>query len=610
MSQETIIAVDPAETLQHPPDSSPMSGAEPVVVPGPGEGERLRLGGLLGEGGMGRVHRATQSSLGREVAVKGLRPEVRGPQARRLLLQEAWVTGALEHPNIVPLYALSSDEGGWPLLVLKRIEGEPWSQLLGDPEAARRHGASDLLAWNLGVLQQVCQAVHFAHSRGILHRDLKPANVMIGAFGEVYLVDWGLAVSLRAEHAGRIPLARDEHRVAGTPHYLAPEMLRGDGAALSPRTDVYLLGGLLYEILTGEPPHAGADVQTVFAGIPDFLPLFPEEAPSELAALCSAALSAEPAQRPASAQVFQRSLQAFLDHRGAVVLVAEARRSLRALGAALALAPSAAARAEQYRLYGVCRLGFQQARRIWPAHPTAAAGLRAATLAMLDQAVAQRDHRAAAVLLADLDGPPPEALRAALDALESEEAQHAAEVQRLREDIDPRLGQRTRVFIGTVAGCCWSLSPVVLHALDAEISHRRLLGYSAAMLVGLVALAVWARESMGRTAFNRSIMAGLCLVPVVQIVLALWAGQVGQSGATALTLSMVGWALIAALIGITVDRRVLSAAIAYLLAFGATTLWPAHIYPAIALSNLWLMVVVLVSWAWPMRDTLFTREPP
>src|SRR6185312_16743575 len=111
---------------------------------------------------------------------------------------------------------------GSPIIVLKRIEGVEWSTLIADPaEVERKFGATDLLAWNLGILMQVLNAVRFAHHRGVLHRDLKPSNVMIGDFGEVYLLDWGIAVSLRDDGSGRFLLATDATELAGTPCYMA-----------------------------------------------------------------------------------------------------------------------------------------------------------------------------------------------------------------------------------------------------------------------------------------------------------------------------------------------------------------------------------------------------
>src|SRR6185503_14452978 len=140
-------------------------------------------GAVIGQGGMGVVREAEQVSLGRTVAVKTVKPDQRSPEAAQDLLREAWVTGSLEHPNVVPVHHLGLDDEGMPAIVLKRVEGVEWSKLIRDAEdVKRRYGAADLLVWNLSILMQVLNAIRFAHSRGILHRDLKPSNVMVGDF--------------------------------------------------------------------------------------------------------------------------------------------------------------------------------------------------------------------------------------------------------------------------------------------------------------------------------------------------------------------------------------------------------------------------------------------
>src|SRR5690606_34487297 len=174
------------------------------------------------------------------------------------LLEEAWIHGALEHPNIVPVHDIELDSRGRPQVALKRIEGRHWGDLIANPErVASSFRMNDILEWNLRVLAQVCQAVHYAHARGFIHRDLKPENVMIGEFGEVYVGDWGLALALKPDPRGRWPDIETTTDIAGTLAYMAPEMLAGSSHRLGPHTDIYLLGGILYEILTGDVPHRG-----------------------------------------------------------------------------------------------------------------------------------------------------------------------------------------------------------------------------------------------------------------------------------------------------------------------------------------------------------------
>ncbi|MCA9573515.1 MAG: serine/threonine protein kinase, partial [Myxococcales bacterium] len=207
------------------------------------------------------------------------RQALRG-SVKRQLLREARVTGALEHPNIVPVHALLTSEEGAPLMVMKRVEGVAW----GDRLRATDGGLEDL-EQNLRILLQVCHAVHFAHTRGVLHRDLKPHNVMLGEFGEVYVVDWGTAVALRDDvPIEGLPKARNVSGVVGTLQYMAPEMVGGSGAELDERSDVYLLGAMLHEVLTGDPPHLGDKVEQLLVRAWQSRPYtYEPQVPAELA---------------------------------------------------------------------------------------------------------------------------------------------------------------------------------------------------------------------------------------------------------------------------------------------------------------------------------------
>ena len=209
------------------------------------------LNKLLGVGGMGEVWRAQQVPLRRTVAVKRLHPGAKNPLTiRRNLLREAWTAGRLEHPNIVPVHALGVDEDEKPLLVMKLVNGSDWRELIYCPwmmpERYQSRSPQDV---HLEILMKLCDAVHFAHSRGVIHRDLKPENVMVGEFGEVYLLDWGIAVGLEDTQLDGIPMARDVTHPTGTPGYMAPEMVYPELGPLGVHSDVYCLGSILHEIL-------------------------------------------------------------------------------------------------------------------------------------------------------------------------------------------------------------------------------------------------------------------------------------------------------------------------------------------------------------------------
>ena len=187
-----------------------------------------RFGSFTQVGGVEFLARHAQGDVavlhdGREVAVKRLRPEVISPETESALLHEARSTGRLEHPNIVPVHLLDFGDEGRPRLVMKRLEGVAWRELIRQPgHPAWAHLRGDPLTRHIQILMQVCNAVEYAHSRRVIHRDIKPANVMVGSFGEVYLVDWGIALDLSSHQRGTTP------EVAGTPSYMAPEMLEGD----------------------------------------------------------------------------------------------------------------------------------------------------------------------------------------------------------------------------------------------------------------------------------------------------------------------------------------------------------------------------------------------
>ncbi|MCP4918685.1 MAG: serine/threonine protein kinase [Proteobacteria bacterium] len=306
------VSIRPDVTLH----DSWIEDERPITIE-PGEG--FTTGPVLGQGGSAVVSLATQNALGRDVAVKAMRADRASPEMEQILLREAWVTGSLEHPNIVPVYDITRDSQGRVQIVLKRVTGTSWFDLLWRRDLLAETAAPlDALEWNLRTLIQVANAVHFAHERGFLHRDLKPENVMIGSYGEVYVVDWGLALRLDPQGDPRIPLARDKHRMAGTPAYMAPEML-GEGGVLGCRTDVYLLGATLFHVLTGEPPWLGDVAQPLFDRIREGVIEPPEGALGEV---CRRAMSKDPADRYLTAEAFRQAVEACLVRRSADSLVA------------------------------------------------------------------------------------------------------------------------------------------------------------------------------------------------------------------------------------------------------------------------------------------------
>jgi tetratricopeptide (TPR) repeat protein len=289
---------------------------------------RYRLGGELGRGGMGVVYWAEDPDLDRELAVKVLSAAGRdNPAVRSRFVREARVTARLQHPNIPPVHEHGELPDGRPFFAMKLVRGSTLRDLLSEPPAG--FGLPDLLR----VFAQVCQGMGYAHSRGVLHRDLKPANVMVGEFGEVQVMDWGLAKVLsgapRAAHGEAdertddpadplttIPLgggpsgAEDVTRdgaVMGTLSFLPPEQARGEIDALDRRSDVFSLGAMLCQILTGQPPYTGPNAPAILARAQaaDLADAWDRldgcGADPELVLLCKECLAADRDARPADA---------------------------------------------------------------------------------------------------------------------------------------------------------------------------------------------------------------------------------------------------------------------------------------------------------------------
>ncbi len=300
------------------PATVPEGARRASTVPVELEVSRYRLGELLGKGGMGEVVLAHDDQIGRDVAVKRIRSSEPSAEELARFVREARIQGRLEHPAVVPVHDLAFDRNGRPFFVMKRLTGTVMSELLArirdgvdpDPLAARRR--------LLRAFADVCLAIELAHSKGIVHRDLKPSNIMLGDFGEVYVLDWGIArvaneadaVALRPSQAD---LELDTGRtragtVLGTPAYMAPEQLAGEAAG--PKADLYALGCVLYEIVAGEPVHTTKRALASAAARPS---LVRPDAPPELDALCEQATRLDPEQRPASARALGDAVQAYLD---------------------------------------------------------------------------------------------------------------------------------------------------------------------------------------------------------------------------------------------------------------------------------------------------------
>ncbi len=306
---------------------------------------------VLGRGGMGEVSLCLDRRLGRAVALKSL--QLDGPNAARRFRREYAIQGQLEHPSIVPVYDAGTADDGSQFFTMKRVRGRTLREILraraeNDAETVDAFPLRRLLA----LFVQATQAVAYAHSRGVVHRDIKPENIMVGAFGEVYVLDWGVAKLLR-EDASEELAGLDEYRipevapdltgaglVLGTPGYIPPEMVMR-GASANPAADVFALGAILFELLVGQPLFRG-NAESRLNALRNAYDPHPsqrdetKEIADELDAICARALAPDPAMRFEDARGLANAIEAFLNFEQNNTLRRAMSRDLSAVAAKLA----------------------------------------------------------------------------------------------------------------------------------------------------------------------------------------------------------------------------------------------------------------------------------
>jgi serine/threonine protein kinase len=327
-------------------------------------GAEYELLRVLGRGGMGVVYEARQVSIGRSVAVKMLRPENDADaRMQQKFVAEAAVTGELDHPNIVPIYDLGQTSQGLLFYAMKQVRGTPWQDVI------RERTVSE----NVRVLMRVADAMAFAHSRDIVHRDLKPENIMLGEFGEVLVMDWGLALVTTDD-------ADSSAGMGGTPSYMAPEMVLGPPSAIGSHSDIYLLGAILYEIVTGAPPHFGKSANScmVAAARNEITPTTRTDELVEIALRC---LATRPADRFGSVQEFQAALREYESHIESIAAAVRAGGNL-----------EQAKESHGYDRFAEALFGFQNAFDLWDGNAVAHTGLSETRVAYAETALVKGDY--------------------------------------------------------------------------------------------------------------------------------------------------------------------------------------------------------------------------
>lgn len=452
----------------------------------------------LGEGGMGRVHLARQRSLARDVAVKTLKPGAT-PAVAQALLREARVTGMLEHPGVIPVHALGVDDDGRPMLVMKRIDGVDLATRLA---GAMQTGEALVAA--IEILMQVCRTLELAHSRGVIHRDIKPENVMVGGFGEVYLLDWGIATKPGEEEAGPI---------VGTPVYMAPEMVLGH--TVDARTDVYLLGATLHEVLSGRPRHEGGSIAEILRSAALSRPFaYGPEVPDELAALCNRCTAREPGARPASVAAVREELAAFLRNRTARALADAALARLASLESLLAQSSGPPADlAAAYRLVTEARFGLTQAMREGSDGTARRAEMRRCLVAAIELELRQDHVDTAAAMLHEIDPPDADLARRIGErraAALVREREHAR-LERLDRELDPteHADKRTVTIVALATTIVGAGSYIALRGPTITPESTVAAGSFGMVILVVAGLAV--RRRLLTNAFNRRAAALLVL---------------------------------------------------------------------------------------------------
>jgi eukaryotic-like serine/threonine-protein kinase len=432
-STQTAVAPTVRVTL---PDRPQPSDRAPVFA-GAAAGTRYREQGLLGRGGMGEVRLFGDSLIGRDVAVKMIASGLADSSAiRERFLREVRIQGQLEHPSIVPVYDLGVDADGNEYFTMKRISGRTLASVL---RALADHDAAAVaefpLQSRLTVFRQVCLAIAYAHSRGVIHRDLKPANVMVGDFGEVYVLDWGIAA------VADEPAQHDE-QLLGTPGYMAPEQL-DDPNQVDARADVYSLGAILFELLALEPWHASSSAAELIAATKTEREARPaqrspqRDVPPELDDLCARATALARDDRVQTARELADAVDRYLEGDRDL----ERRRQQAQLHAAAARKARERVAAGGPDAMAARREALREAGRAVALDPDSRAGLRAALELMLE--------------------PPPEVPREVDDELER------AQSDRIRAGIIPGLVVfatflATALIVPLVAGPIRWMPPLVV----------------------------------------------------------------------------------------------------------------------------------------------------
>ncbi|MBN2529987.1 MAG: protein kinase [Deltaproteobacteria bacterium] len=371
----------------------------------------------LGAGGMGKIYRARQKDLRRDVAIKQLHPHLLEVESiREGFYNEAIITGRLAHPNVVPVYGLSESERSMSMS-MKLVSGCTLEDIVSPLTERHRSMAADYDVNDcIEIIIAICNPVAFAHSQRIIHRDIKPGNIMVGEFGEMLLLDWGLACSISdtPEHdlVNGVPHVSRTNGPEGTLSYMAPEMMDGNGNALGVHSDIYLLGSSLYFVLTGKPPHRHRHQKNYRNAIErdSYAPL-PLTVDSELRRICERAMASSPKDRYASVRDFQQDLKNHLKHQESRQVAASAGRHFTEAQKQFSPKLTESERVTLFYELAKSLSSYRQALSLWAENTDAQQAHHDASLAAARMMYQSGEFHTALVYLKDAEGDDAEAMR-------------------------------------------------------------------------------------------------------------------------------------------------------------------------------------------------------
>lgn len=419
---------------------------------------------VLGKGGMGVVKCGQQRYPDREVAIKKvIRPS---DSHQRMLLQEAQITGQLEHPSIVPIHQIKQDSDGNIEIIMKRVHGKTLLALLDHVHD------SDVYRLPVPYLQhliQICFALEYAHNQNIVHRDIKLENIMVGDFNEVFLMDWGIGmdtVTKVGAHSG----------IVGTPSYMAPEMLSGDPTDIDVRTDVYLMGATIHHLLTNQPRHHKPTVRQVLELVYTSLPYeYPPEIPSIFGEMLNKACSGKKSERFQSMTELREALEDALRHWEAIQITQKAELLLQQFTEDVKTTNTDTL--EVSKQYLKIRTLLESSIELWNENQSAIESLNQLLILMTRHHLKRLELSVAESLFAELSDPPEE-LKTQLQSARAE-FQKLSNAHALAQEYDPLHSKsgRKSLMISLVAAAVLLVSFAAAYSflVSPEVTTLRLM---------------------------------------------------------------------------------------------------------------------------------------